>query len=246
MTTPKKLMFDYSQFEAISKPEYSIRMVLPGKVKLSEAKLHIKASPLKSFIGDVVSIKRLYMFKNIRIYNYKGIYVTNNKLPAILELDDDYSIKFSDIAGYDDVFENIDITLTRNDLPFEIYELWIEYNETEEEPSKIIHNGYDLLYDPNDDKTNSYKFYFENDINSDIKIYNLFTHKDIYYVDKKYIPNDYLKDVEYILVDNLEPITNRESFKPIEEYKGHNVVYFFKYNALQPILYIRVIQKFNI
>ena len=244
MIALKKLMFDYAQFESISRTGYSIRLSIPTKIKLSEAKLHIKASPLKSFLGDVVSTKRLYMFERIEMNTFKGNWITKNTLPSILELDNDYSIKFSDIAGYDEIIENITIELRRNQLQFEITELWIEYVETKNEPTKLKCSSYDSIIEPKSfNNTNNYKFYFKNNMNSDIKIYKLFNYNDIYYLDKDYVANDYLKNVECIIVDGVEVIKDKELFKPIEEYKGHDVIFFFKHNVVRPMFYIKTIDK---
>lgn len=245
MTSTKIFMPDYDHIVYVNKPNITIRVNLPKRVRLSETKLHIKASPLKKFLDEDCSVKRLYMFKEIDITTRTGIHLTNNKLPEILELDDEYSIKFSDIAGYDNIFENLDIELIRNNLPFDISQLWFEYLETQEEPTETRYYAFESIHDPkNNPESNSYNFYFKRDNIKEIKIYKLFNYKDTYYLDKEYTPNDYLNDVEHIIIkDENNVITNKKLFKPIEEYKGHDIIIVFKNNKTRPILYIKTIMN---
>lgn len=236
-----KAIFDDEIIKNMKTKYYQISKMIEGKVKLSEIKLHVKAMPLQEFLYEDLFIKRLSFLKEITAITVNGRYVLKHSVPSILELDDDYSIKLSEIAGYDGVFENMTISLTKNDLPFEISEIWFEFTRTNEELSteRYFTNS---LYEEDEDKT--YFFYFK--LNEEqkehekhnIKIKQLFKYKGIYYLDKEAEPNDYLKDVDYILIDNVEKITDKKLFKPIEEYAGHKVELIYKKNKRTPILYL--------
>lgn len=237
-----KAIFDNDIVRNLKTKFYQINKMIGGKVKLSEIKLHVKAMPLNEFLYEDLFIKRLVFFKEITATTINGLYVLKHNVPSILELDDDYSIKLSDIAGYDGVYENLRIDLMRNDLSFEFSEIWFEFTHTDEEISPKRYFT-DSLYEESEDKT--YVFYLKfNETQKEhekhnIKINQLFKYKGIYYLDKEAKPNDYLKDVDYILIDDVEKITDKKLFKPIEEYTGHKVELIYKKNKRTPILYLK-------
>lgn len=218
--------FKVSTFEpnliiALSKPNVTVRHIINKHLKLSDIKLHVKAYPYKHLDSDCVASKRLYLFEYIYITNLKGSRILDHKLPEVINLDDDYSIKLSDILHDDMIIEGFDVQLKRNDRPFEITELYFQYKETDEEITK---NGFSKLFDkayniiPDGQE---YRLYMGENQNistkqPDFKIQRITKENDIYYISKY----DYLNDIEWITVDNKE----EKNIQLLENYIGHDVL----------------------
>lgn len=207
-----------------NKPRGSSRHYLRGHFKLSEVRLHVKAYPYKYLDSDCVASKRLYLFDSIKIRDAKGTIILNHELPEVIELDENYSIKISTILHDDMVVDGLDITLTKNNRPFEITELYIQYVETDEELTKnpfhkIFHRLYNVIPDELGQK---YQICMKNynilQTHPEFKFYRIIKENDIYYITKY----NYENDIEWILVDDKEEIN--KNIKKLEEYTGHKLL----------------------
>lgn len=213
-------------------------------VKLSEIKLHVKAYPYKHLDNNCVASKRLYLFDSIRISNIKGQLILEHNLPEVIELDDNYSIKLSDIFHDDIIVEGLDISLRKNNRPFEITELYFQYIETDEEPPsvpfyKIFERVYNIL---DDNLGQEYRLILKENHNMTTKLpefkYQRITKEnDIYYISKY----NYENDIEWIMLDNKEQID--KNMKKLEEYIGHDVL--VKIKSTSNVLFLSEIKYFK-
>ena len=230
-----------------SKPKMTVRTAIYKNMKLSEVKLHVKAYPYKHLDNDCAASKRLYLFDKIRINNTRGQLIFEHKLPEVIELDNNYSVKLSDIFHDDIVVDGVDIFLERNDRPFEITELYLEYIELpatdEESPSvpfcKYFEKTPNLLND-----NVGQKYYIclcENHNMSTIipefKYQRISKENDVYYISKY----NYENDIEWILIDGEKEIN--KNIKKIEDYIGHKL--FIKIKPTSNVEFLSEIKYFR-
>jgi hypothetical protein len=239
--------FKVSTFEpnlimSFSKPKITVVHTIHKNLKLSDVKLHVKAYPYKHLDNDCVASKRLYLFEKIYITNSRGSRILEHNLPEVIDLDDDYSIKLSDILHDDMIVEGLNIYLTRNDRPFEITELYFQYKETDEEITK---GGFSKIFDksynniPNGQEYSLYMGENKNFSNKqcEFNIQRIIKENDIYYISKC----NYLNDIEWILVDDKVEI--KENIQPLEKYIGHNLL--VKIKSTSNVMFLYEIKRFN-
>lgn len=211
-----------------SKPRSVLRQATYKRLKLSEVKLHVKAYPYKHLDNDCVASKRLYLFDSIRINDKTGKMILEHNLPELIELNENYSIKLSDILHDDMVVNGLDITLSRNDRPFEVTELYLQYVElpvTDEKPLKIpFYKTFSKVYNviPNE-YGQEYHLYLCENYNLSNSLpefkYQRITEENGIYCISNY---NYENDIDWILIDNKEEIN--KNIKKLEEYIGHELL----------------------
>lgn len=225
-------------FQLNSKPRMCITEQLFKNIKFSEVKLHIKAyPPFKPLNNNYVPSKKLYLFDKIRIHNNRGVKIFEHNLPEVIELDDNYSVKISDIFHDDMVVEGLTIYFERNDRPFEITEFYFEYLETDEQPQSVpFYKNFEKTHNlQNDNSGQKYWLNMTENHNMttkipEFKIQRIVKENDIYYISNQ----SYENDIEWVLIDEKEKIN--ENVKKIEDYVGHQI--FIKIKPTSNVVFL--------
>ena len=142
------------------------------------------------------------------------------------------------------VVNGLDIFLERNDRPFEITELYLEYVETDEQPSSVPFYKYFEKTPSVIDDNLGQQYYISlcekhnmSTIIPEFKYQRISKENDIYYISKY----NYINDIEWIFIDEKERID--KNIQKIEDYIGHKL--FMKIKLTSNVYFLSEIKYFR-